>query len=214
MQDYSPSKATPSNAMQAGHLEESMETTHLSVVDKRGNAVAVTTTLNGSYGSKVVVAGAGFFLNNEMDDFSLQPGVPNMYGAIGGKANAIAPGKRMLSSMTPTIVAKDQKPMMVVGTPGGTTIITSVLQSIVNVLDFNLSAFDAVNKPKFHHQWMPDEIRVERNFPMNVRTQLEAMGYKVVESGAWSATEMILRKANGNWETVGDKRGDDSVAGW
>lgn len=214
MADYDSTKASVSANIKPGVIKESMETTHLSVLDKDGNAVSVTTTLNGGYGSKVVVAGAGFFLNNEMDDFSVQPGVPNMFGAIGGTANAIAPGKRMLSSMTPTIVLKNNKPFMVVGTPGGTTIITSVLQSIINVVDYNLNAFDAVNKPKFHHQWLPDEVRVEKDFPMEVRKGLEAMGYKIVESGAWSATEMILVKPNGKLETVGDKRGDDSVAGY
>lgn len=214
MADYDSTKASVSANIKPGVIKESMETTHLSVLDKDGNAVSVTTTLNGGYGSKVVVAGAGFFLNNEMDDFSVQPGVPNMFGAIGGAANAIAPGKRMLSSMTPTIVLKNNKPFMVVGTPGGTTIITSVLQSIINVVDYNMNAFDAVNKPKFHHQWLPDEVRVEKDFPMDVRKGLEAMGYKIVESGPWSATEMILVKPNGKLETVGDKRGDDSVAGY
>jgi gamma-glutamyltranspeptidase/glutathione hydrolase len=214
MADYDSTKASVSANIKPGVIKESMETTHLSVLDKDGNAVSVTTTLNGGYGSKVVVAGAGFFLNNEMDDFSVQPGVPNMFGAIGGVANAIAPGKRMLSSMTPTIVLKNNKPFMVVGTPGGTTIITSVLQSLINVIDYNLNAFDAVNKPKFHHQWLPDEVRVEKDFPIEVRKGLEAMGYKIVESGAWSATEMILVKPNGKLETVGDKRGDDSVAGY
>ena len=133
-------------------------------MDADGNAVAVTTTLNNSYGSKTVVGGAGFFLNDEMDDFSIKPGVPNMYGAIGGGANAIEPGKRMLSSMTPTIVIKNGKPFLVVGTPGGTTIPTSVFQTLVNIIDFNLSVDDAVNRPKFHHQWLPDYVEVEKDF--------------------------------------------------
>jgi len=214
MADYDSTRAGISARVQPGSIPESNETTHLSVLDRYGNAVSVTTTINGGYGSKVVVAGAGFFLNNEMDDFSVQPGVPNMFGAIGGKANAIAPGKRMLSSMTPTVVLKNGKPFMVVGTPGGTTIITSVLQSIVNVVDFGLSAADAVNKPKFHHQWLPDSIRVERDFPKEVRSQLENLGYKVYETGYWSATDMIVVKPNGRLSVVGDKRGDDSVAGW
>lgn len=214
MADYDSTKASLSTNIRAGILKESMETTHLSVMDAEGNAVSVTTTLNGGYGSRVVVGGAGFFLNNEMDDFSVQPGVPNMFGAIGGVANAIAPGKRMLSSMTPTIVLKGGKPFMVVGTPGGTTIITSVLQSIINVIDYGMNAFDAVNKPKFHHQWLPDEVKVEKDFPIDVRRQLEAMGYKIVESSAWSATEMILITKDGKLETVGDKRGDDSVSGY
>jgi gamma-glutamyltranspeptidase/glutathione hydrolase len=214
MADYDSTKAGVSSNIKAGEIKESMETTHLSVMDADGNAVSVTTTLNGGYGSKVVVGGAGFFLNNEMDDFSVQPGVPNMFGAIGGKANAIAPGKRMLSSMSPTIVLKNGKPFMVVGTPGGTTIITSVLQSIINVIDYGMNAADAVNKPKFHHQWLPDEIRVEKDFPKEVIAQLEAMGYKIVVADAWSATEMILVRPDGKLETVGDKRGDDAVAGY
>ena len=123
------------------------------MIDKEGNAISVTTTLNGGYGSKTVIGGAGFFLNNEMDDFSIKPGVPNMFGAVGGDANAIKPGKRMLSSMTPTLVLKDDKPFIVVGTPGGTTIPTQVFETLVNILDFNMSTEDAVYKPKFHHQW-------------------------------------------------------------
>jgi gamma-glutamyltranspeptidase/glutathione hydrolase len=213
MADYKPGVAGKSDLVKPGLIPESEETTHLSVVDADGNAVAVTTTLNGGYGSKTVVGGAGFLLNNEMDDFSIQPGVPNMYGAIGGKANAIAPGKRMLSSMTPTIVLKDGKPMMVVGTPGGTTIITSVLQSIINVIDYGMNATDAVNKPKFHHQWQPDQIDVEKTFPMDIRKSLEAMGYKINERNEIGRTEMIILK-NGKLEAAADKRGDDSVAGW
>ena len=213
MNDYDSTKASISSNIKPGMIVESMETTHLSVMDAQGNAVAVTTTLNGGYGSRVVVGGAGFFLNNEMDDFSVQPGVPNMYGAIGGAANAIAPGKRMLSSMTPTIVLKNNKPFMVVGTPGGTTIITSVLQSIVNVIDYGMNASDAVNKPKFHHQWQPDEVRIEKDFNPGTRKLLEAMGYKLVENGYWSATELILRLPNGRLDAVGDKRGDDAVSG-
>jgi gamma-glutamyltranspeptidase/glutathione hydrolase len=155
MKDYDPNKASVSAVIKAGTIHESEETTHISIIDEQGNMVAVTTTLNNSYGSKTVVGSAGFILNDEMDDFSIKPGVPNMYGAVGGEANAIAAGKRMLSSMTPTLVLKDNKPFLVVGTPGGTTIPTSVFQSIVNVIDFNMNASDAVNKPKFHHQWLP-----------------------------------------------------------
>ena len=166
------------------------------------------------YGSKTVVGGAGFLLNNEMDDFSVQPGVPNMYGAIGGAANAIAPGKRMLSSMTPTIVLKGGKPFIVIGTPGGTTIITSVLQNIINVVDYGMGASDAINKPKFHHQWQPDEVYVEKDFPQEVRKSLEAMGYKIVERTAWSRSEMILIDSKGKFTAAADKRGDDSAEGW
>lgn len=214
MKDYTPGKASQSRNIQHGIVPQSEETTHLSVIDAAGNAVSVTTTLNGGYGSKTVVGGAGFLLNNEMDDFSVQPGVPNMYGAIGGKANAIAPGKRMLSSMTPTIVLRNGKPFMIVGTPGGTTIITSVLQSIVNVIDFGLSPVDAVNMPKFHHQWLPDEVYVEKEFPEDVRTALQQMGYTIKEREAIGRTEMIVVAPNGRITAVADKRGDDSVAGW
>lgn len=149
-----------------------------------------------------------------MDDFSVKPGVPNIYGAVGGEANAIVPGKRMLSSMTPTIVLKDNSPYIVVGTPGGTTIPTSVFQSIVNIVDFGLSPEDAVNQPKFHHQWLPDQIFIERNFPASLRKALEDMGYKVVERGAIGRVELILIDNNGNKVGIADKRGDDSAAGY
>jgi gamma-glutamyltranspeptidase/glutathione hydrolase len=214
MQDYDPSKAGNSTAIQAGQIPESEETTHLSVYDKEGNAVAVTTTLNGGYGSKTVVGGAGFLLNNEMDDFSVKPGVPNMYGAVGADANAILPGKRMLSSMTPTIVLRDQKPYIVTGTPGGTTITTSVFQTLINLLEFDMSVSDAVNKPKFHHQWLPDEIFVERSFPVSVRDELLKMGYRIRERGQIGRTELIRIQADGTIEAVGDHRGDDHAAGF
>src|SRR5215207_1865591 len=142
MKDYNAQTAGSSQTTQAGAFPESEETTHFNVYDKNGNAVSVTTTLNGGYGSKTITGGAGFLLNNEMDDFSIKPGVPNLYGAIGADANAIAPGKRMLSSMTPTIVLKNNKPFIVVGTPGGTTIPTSVFQTLVNILEFDMSADD------------------------------------------------------------------------
>ncbi|MCS3795757.1 gamma-glutamyltransferase [Niastella sp. OAS944] len=211
MKDYKAETAGSSKTTQAGLIPESEETTHFSVYDKSGNAVSVTTTLNGSYGSRTVVGGAGFLLNNEMDDFSIKPGVPNLYGAVGGDVNAIAPGKRMLSSMTPTIVLKDNKPFLVVGTPGGTTITTSVFQTLVNILEFDMSAEDAVNKPKFHHQWLPDEIFVEPDFPQAVRQQLQQMGYKVTQRGPIGLTEVIRINANGSIEAIADKRGDDSA---
>jgi gamma-glutamyltranspeptidase/glutathione hydrolase len=214
MKDYDPQKAGTSEAIQAGIVHESEETTHFCVYDSAGNAVAVTTTLNGGYGSHTVVAGAGFLLNNEMDDFSVKPGVPNMYGAVGADANAIAPGKRMLSSMTPTIVLKDKKPYIVTGTPGGTTITTSVFQTLVNLLEFGMSAEDAVNKPKFHHQWLPDQIQVEKDFPQSVREQLEQMGYKIVQRGSIGRTELILISPDGNIEAVADNRGEDHAAGY
>lgn len=213
MSDYTPDKAGSSKAIKAGVIKESEETTHISIMDDEGNMVSITTTLNGGFGSKTVVGGAGFLLNNEMDDFSSKPGVPNMFGAIGGEANAIAPGKRMLSSMTPSLVLKDGRPYLVIGTPGGTTIPTSVYQGIVNVIDFGMNAADAINKPKFHHQWLPDEVMVEKDFNPETKKQLEAMGYKIIERGPWSATEAI-RIINGKKETAADKRGDDSVAGF
>lgn len=215
MKDFVPGQAGNSEKLKAGQLlPESEETTHLSVVDAAGNAVSVTTTLNGSYGSNVVVGGAGFLLNNEMDDFSIKPGVPNMYGLVGSEANAIAPGKRMLSSMTPTIVLQQQQPVLVTGTPGGSTIITSVFQTLMNILEFNLSPEEAVNKPKFHHQWLPDQIDVENDFPESTITALEKMGYKVIKRGAIGRTEVIKINAGHTLEAVGDKRGDDSVAGY
>jgi gamma-glutamyltranspeptidase/glutathione hydrolase len=156
MENFSLEKATPSKEIKPGKIGigESMETTHYSIVDKFGNAVSVTTTLNASYGSKLYISELGFFLNNEMDDFSAKPGVPNMFGLIGGEANAIAPQKRMLSSMTPTIVEKDGKLLMILGTPGGSTIITSVLQTFLNVYEFKMNMQQAVDLPRFHHQWL------------------------------------------------------------
>ena len=216
MADFTAGKAGSSEVIKAGNIKESEETTHLSILDNEGNAVSVTTTLNGGYGSRTVVGGAGFLLNNQMDDFSVKPGVPNMYGAVGAEANAIAPGKRMLSSMTPTIVLKNKKPYMVVGTPGGTTIPTSVYQTIVNIIDFGMGAEDAVNKPKFHHQWLPDEIFVEDDFNAATITALQAMGYKVNKRGEIGRTELILI-TNGAKKTivaVGDKRGDDDAEGY
>ena len=213
MSDYHPGKAGNSKIIFAGNIPESEETTHLSVLDADGNAVSVTTTLNGGYGSRTVVGGAGFLLNNEMDDFSVKPGVPNMYGAVGNEKNAIAPNKRMLSSMTPTIVLKKGSPYMVVGTPGGTTIPTSVFQTIVNVIDFNMNPDDAVNKPKFHHQWLPDVLFIENDFPEAVAVQLKAMGYTLGKRGQIGRTELIENK-NKKIIAVGDKRGDDDARGY
>ncbi len=216
MADFVPGKASNSEQVKPGEIPavESEETTHLSVIDKDGNAVAVTTTLNNSYGSKTVVGGAGFILNDEMDDFSVKPGVPNMYGAIGGEANAIMPGKRMLSSMTPTIVLKDGLPYLVVGTPGGTTIPTSVFQTIVNIIEFNMSTEDAVWKPKFHHQWLPDSVYLEKTFDPATKKSLEAMGYKIKERIGIGRTEVIKVLPDKKFEAVADNRGDDSAEGW
>ncbi len=214
MSDYDPDKAGSSAVTRAGTIKESEETTHLSVVDAAGNMVSVTTTLNGGYGSRTVAGGAGFLMNNEMDDFSVKPGVPNMYGAIGGEANAVQAGKRMLSSMCPTLVLKNNKPYVVIGTPGGTTIPTSVFQGIVNIIDFSMSAEDAINKPKFHHQWLPDEVAIEKDFDAETKKHLQAMGYKITERGAIGRTEAIRILPSGKRETAADKRGDDSVAGF
>ena len=213
MKDFDPQKATLSDSIGAGNPYESHQTTHICVADKEGNLVSVTTTLNGLYGSRVVVAGAGFLLNDEMDDFSVKPGVPNMFGAVGGEANAIAPGKRMLSSMCPTLVLKDDKPFMVVGTPGGTTIPTSVFQSIVNVIDYGMGPAEAVDAPKFHHQWLPDEIMMENGFDDHALDSLRTMGYKLHLVGGIGRNEMILFE-DGKMHAVADIRGNDSVDGF
>ena len=214
MANYDSTKPTPSQQIKEGQIPEHEETTHISIMDAEGNMVSITTTLNGWYGSRTVVGGAGFFLNNEMDDFSVKPGVPNMFGAVGGEANAIQPGKRMLSSMAPTIVLKNNAPFMVCGTPGGTTIPTSVFQTLADVLIFNMSAEQAIAAPKFHHQWLPDVIFVEPNFPKNTIAGLEAMGYAIQQRGPIGRTEIIKILRNGARETAADTRGDDAVAGF
>ena len=214
MKDYVPNKAGNSVDTKEGYINESEETTHFSVIDKDGNAVSVTTTLNGGYGSRTVVAGAGFLMNNEMDDFSVKPGVPNMFGAVGQEANAIAPNKRMLSSMTPTIVLKNNKPWIVLGTPGGTTIPTSVYQTIVDIVDFGLSPEDAVNFPKFHHQWLPDVLYMEKSFNDTTVEAMKSMGYKIVERGAIGRTEVIMIMPDKSIRAVADHRGDDAAAGY
>jgi gamma-glutamyltranspeptidase / glutathione hydrolase len=178
----SETRATPSSSIQAGQPREyeHSETTHYSVMDADGNAVSTTTTLNGAYGNGQVVTGAGFLLNNEMDDFSAKPGSPNMFGLLGGDANAIAPGKRMLSSMTPTIVTKDGRTVLVLGSPGGGRIITTVLQVLLNVLEFGMDVQEAVDAPRFHHQWYPDSVMIEtKGFPADVVTALTALGHRV-----------------------------------
>lgn len=208
--------ATASSSVQAGVFKthESEETTHFSIVDKEGNAVSVTTTLNGSYGSLVVVKDAGFLLNNEMDDFSVKPGSPNMYGLVGGQANAIAPGKRMLSSMTPTILERKGKLFMVVGTPGGSTIITSVLQTILNVVEFGQNMQDAVASKRFHHQWLPDEIFIEDGaFDTGTIQKLSQKGYKVTARGTIGRVDAILATPEG-YQGGADPRGDDTAAGY
>lgn len=212
--NYNPNKATPSS--EVGDIikpqSEEKETTHISILDKEGNAVSVTTTLNGNFGSMVMVSDAGFLLNNEMDDFSVKPGVPNMFGALGGKANAIAPQKRMLSSMVPTVILKNNKPFMVVGTPGGTTIPTSVFQTIVDIIDFDTDVNTAVNAPKFHQQWLPEHVMVEDDFPNYTIKALEKKGYTFKKVSKIGRTEVILVDKDGSYHAVADGRGDDSVS--
>ncbi|GAB2695100.1 gamma-glutamyltransferase [Mucilaginibacter koreensis] len=216
MSNFTWAQATPSSVIQPGSFVgyESDQTTHYSIVDKEGNAVSITTTLNGSFGSKIVVKGAGFLLNNEMDDFSSKPGSPNMYGLVGGKANSIQPGKRMLSSMTPTILEKNGHLFMVVGTPGGSTIITSVFQTILDVIEFDMNIQQAVAAKRFHHQWLPDEVHTELGaLQPQVKTVLEQKGYKIREGGGIGRVDAILKTAKG-YEGGADPRGDDTKAGW
>ena len=217
MKDFVPGKATTSSTVQPGNIHpESEETTHLSIADRFGNAVSVTTTLNGLYGSRTVVGGAGFLMNNQMDDFSIKPGVPNIYGAVGKDANAIAPGKRMLSSMSPTIVLRKKKPYLVVGTPGGTTIPTSVFQTLINIIEFGQTATEAVDNPKFHHQWLPDHVLLEMDITPTLIESLKEMGYKTKTTDQIGRTELIKitwkGKKKASFEAVADKRGDDHAS--
>lgn len=219
MQDFSPDSATVSDQIAAGKFTvslESFETTHTSIVDSEGNAVSVTTTLNSNYGNKVWVDGAGFFLNNEMDDFSVKPGVPNQFGLVGAEANAIAAGKRMLSSMTPTIIEKDGELFMVIGTPGGSTIITSVLQVFLHVAEFGMDLEAAVAAKRFHHQWLPDEIMVEEGaFSEELSQQLRALGHELREVDYIGKVKVIQRLEDGRLWGVADPRNrDDDAKGY
>ena len=217
MKSFTFELASESTDIQAGKIEskESEETTHYSILDKEGNAVAVTTTLNGSYGSKVFVEDGGYFLNNEMDDFSIKPGFANMFGLIGSEINSIKPEKRMLSSMTPTIILKDGKLYMILGTPGGSTIITSVLQTILNVHEFGMDIQSAINAPRFHHQWLPEKIEFENGvFDELSMKKLQDKGYDVKQeyNRVIGRVDAILVSKSGIITTGADPRGDDSAS--
>lgn len=219
MSSFSWDKASKSSEIAHGKIVgyESDETTHYSIVDRFGNAVAVTTTLNTNYGSKVYVKGGGFFLNNQMDDFSIKPGEPNTYGLVGSEKNAIAPNKRMLSSMSPTIIEKDGKLFMVIGTPGGSTIITSVLQCFLNVAEYGMTMQQSVSKPRFHHQWLPDDVMYEpKGFAPEVIAHLKAKGYKPREENfvIIGKVDAILVQPDGTLEGGADPRGDDTAVGY
>lgn len=219
MSDFSFDKATSSVTISHGNILiiESDETTHYSIIDQFGNAISATTTLNGAYGSKLYCSELGFFLNNEMDDFSSKPGVPNMFGLIGAEANSIAPEKRMLSSMTPTIVEKNGELFMSVGTPGGSTIITSVLQTILNVHEFKMTMQEAVDAPRFHHQWLPDVIQMEpHSFDKNLVKALQNKGYIINEkdSPVIGKVDGIMLLIDKRLEGGADHRGDDTAVGF
>ncbi|MEQ9307060.1 MAG: gamma-glutamyltransferase, partial [Marinoscillum sp.] len=212
----STSSATPSSTIGGGVVPyESDQTTHFSILDKFGNAISVTTTLNLNYGCKVWVKGAGFVLNNEMDDFSAKPGVPNFFGLIGAEANAIAPGKRMLSSMTPTLVEKDGKIKMVLGSPGGATIITSVFQSVLNLVDYDMTMQEAVEAKKVHHQWLPDQIKAEKGaISVEVAEELSVLGHQIEYVEKIGRNDCILVRPDGKLEGGADPRGDDYAEGY
>lgn len=216
IQNINTKRSTGSNEVKAGDkpFSESEETTHYSVIDKHGNAVSVTTTINSGYGSGITVTGAGFILNNEMDDFSSKPGVPNMFGLIGNEANAVEPYKRPLSSMTPTIVLKNKKPFLILGTPGGSTIITTVFQNILNVVVHDMSIKKAVDAPRFHSQWLPDQTDYEKNsLSKKTITKLKKLGHKLELRGYIGEANGIMIDNDLYWGGA-DKRGENSAAGY
>lgn len=217
MSDFKEGVAGSSRDIKHGdaYYRESDQTTHYSVADKYGNLVSVTTTLNDVFGNKVVVKGAGFFLNNEMDDFVSKPGAPNIYGLVGNEANSIQPGKRMLSSMTPAIIFKNDKPFLILGSPGGGRIITTVLQTLVNIIDFNMSLQEAVDAPRFHHQWLPDEIQIEKNYTDgNISEQLEKIGYSVRIINDFGRVDAVQFTEDGKMTGYSDRRGSGKAIGY
>ncbi|MCX7742957.1 MAG: gamma-glutamyltransferase [Flavobacteriales bacterium] len=212
-----PSKSTPSARIKPGIITgyESEETTHFSVIDNKGNAVSITTTINSAYGSRVIVKDAGFIMNNEMDDFSIKPGIKNQFGLIGGKANAIQPGKRMLSSMTPTLVKENGNIKLIVGSPGGATIITTVLQQLLNVLIYKQGMQESCNQPRFHHQWVPDILYLEETWKekQELLDSLKMAGYTIQFRPPIGRVSAILRTQDNRWEAGVDQRGDNAAAG-
>lgn len=214
--DFDPQAATPSSAVKEGNpIAESMETTHISVIDAEGNAVSVTTTLNGNFGSKIAVTEAGYLLNNEMDDFSVKPGFPNMFGLTGGEANAVGPQKRMLSSMTPVIVEKHGALMLVAGSPGGSTIITSVLQTVLNTAVFEMPLDEAIAAPKFHSQWLPDRITFEEDrFPADVTEALKLKGHNIHYYETLGRVDAVMAMPDGSVTAAGDPRADNAAGGY
>ncbi len=211
-----PDKVLPAEAINPGQPQpyESDQTTHYSIVDGKGNAVAVTYTLNLSFGSGIVANGTGILLNNEMDDFSAKPGVPNAYGLIGGEANAIQPGKRPLSSMSPTLVLKDGKPWLVTGSPGGARIITTTLQTIVNAIDFGMNPAEAASTPRIHHQWLPDELRVEKGLSPDTLAILQKQGYKVSVKPTMGRTQTIQLRDDGLYGYSDPRNPDGATIGY
>jgi gamma-glutamyltranspeptidase/glutathione hydrolase len=217
MSDFSMDKASISSEILPGvpAAAQTVQTTHYSVVDAQGNAVAATTTLNGAYGNSIIVKGAGFLLNNEMDDFSAKPGVPNMYGLVGGEANSIAPGKKMLSSMTPLIVEKEGKLFLVAGSPGGSTIPTTVFQVLINVIDHGMKIQEAVDAGRFHHQWLPDSIMYEKSrLDSAMIAELNRIGHKLVRVGSIGSVNAVLVSISGDKSGGADRRGDNTSCGF